>query len=85
MFCWQDNKLYLVAEKELVGVSVTPTATVTEKEKTKYKNGSFLTFHEVKCAFGIYDGKSYKYPVPAPPAQPQEPVEQPQEVKTSKK
>lgn len=63
MFCYQDSKLYLFGEKELVGVNITPTGTSLTSEKAKYKNGMLMTNHEVKCAFGIYRGLSYTFPI----------------------
>lgn len=64
MFCYQNNKLYSVGKNnELVGVNITPTGVSAVKEKTKYIDGYLMTTHEVYCAFGIYRGLSYKFPV----------------------
>lgn len=63
MFCYQDGKLYLMQNDTLVGVDVTPTGISTNDVKSEYKNGRIMTTHEVKCAFGIYRGLSYKFPV----------------------
>lgn len=62
MFCYQNGKLYFEKDGELVGVNVTPTGTTLKGDKSTFSTGDRLTYYEVKCCFGIFQGESYNFP-----------------------
>lgn len=66
MFVYQDGKLYIrKGEDKLVGVSVTPSGITEHKSEVGKlgKNYRVMELFEVRCAFNIVGGNSYKFPI----------------------
>ncbi len=77
MYVYQNGRLYVKKGGYLIGVCITSSGVAISTEVHDKDDGSgvSLTEYEVMCKFGIYDGGSYSFPLPA---------EKPKEIKEVK-
>lgn len=62
MFVYQNDKLYVLSDDKLVGVTITPTQHILNDVAEEYVDGLVLTIQEVYAKFGIAGGQSYVFP-----------------------